>query len=148
VTRDVGGSLVFDPDGNLLSDQSRIIVDLRNLKSDESRRDNFIQRNTLQTSTYPTAEFVPTAAPGLTWPLPTSGSAQFQLTGPLTVHGVTQDALWQVNATFSETEIAGTSSTRVKLTDFGMAPPKAGPVLSVEDELTLEIDFRTAPGPV
>ena len=143
-TRSVGGEIVLDPSGAILAEQSRIVVDLRSLRSDESRRDNFIQRNTLQTDRFPTAEFVPREAPGLPIPLPASGQAAFQLVGELTVHGVARPATWEATASFGEQEVAGTAVTRVKMTDFGMTPPRVGPVLSLEDELTLELDFRAA----
>jgi polyisoprenoid-binding protein YceI len=110
-------------------------------------RDRYIQRSTLQTQQYPSAEFVVTAAPGLPIPLPTSGSATFELVGDLTVHGVTRSATWQTTATFAEREVTGTASTTVLITDFGMEPPRAGPVLSIEDAVRLELDVRATVAP-
>jgi polyisoprenoid-binding protein YceI len=137
----VTGSLVLGADGSVKSDQSKIEVDLRQLKSDESRRDNFIQGSTLQTSRFPMATFVPRDAQGLPSPLPTSGEATFQLAGDLTVHGVTRPVIWQVTAQFSTAGVSGNATTNVNISDFGMTPPKAGPVLSIEDGLTLEMVF-------
>ena len=74
-------------------------------------------------------------------PLPTSGQATFQLLGDLTVHGVTKPVTWQVTAQFADTTVSGNATTSVNITDFGMTPPKAGPVLSIEDGLTLELAF-------
>jgi polyisoprenoid-binding protein YceI len=142
----VTGALVLGADGTILADQSTISVDLTKLKSDESRRDNFIQRDTLQTSQFPTATFIPRQVQGLATPLPTSGQATFQLLGDLTVHGVTKPATWQVTAQFADTSVTGNATTSVKLTDFGMTPPKAGPVLSIEDGLTLELGFTANRG--
>jgi polyisoprenoid-binding protein YceI len=140
-TSGVSGALVLGADGSVLADQSTISVDLTKLKSDESRRDNFIQGNTLQTRQFPTATFTPRAIQGLGMPLPTAGQATFQLLGDLTVHGVTKPATWQVTAQFADTSVTGNATTSVNLTDFGMTPPKAGPVLSIEDGLTLELTF-------
>jgi polyisoprenoid-binding protein YceI len=140
-TQAVGGALVLNPDGSFAADQSAITVDLTTLKSDESRRDNFIQGNTLQTRQFPTATFVPTQVQGLPAPLPSSGQATFQLLGDLTVHGVTQPVVWQVTASFDGASVSGDATTTVQLTDFGMAPPKAGPVLSIENAVTLELAF-------
>jgi polyisoprenoid-binding protein YceI len=137
----VSGSLVLGADGSIAADQSTITVDLTQLKSDESRRDNFIKNDTLQTSRFPTATFVANAIQGLPMPLPTSGQATFQLLGDLTVHGVTKPVTWQVTAQFADTTISGSATTSVKITDFGMTPPKAGPVLSIEDALSLELTF-------
>lgn len=143
-TKAVTGTILLGPNGTIVRDGSKITIDLRTLKSDESRRDNFIQRSTLETTKYPQAEFVPTEARGLPNPLPTSGEATFDLTGDLTVHGTTRPSIWKVTARFSPAEIAGTATTTVKLEDFGMTPPRVGPVLSIEETLGLEIDFRAA----
>jgi len=145
-SKSVSGSLVLGADGSVLADQSKITVDLTKLQSDESRRDNFVKSDTLQTSRYPMATFVPNAVQGLTMPLPTSGQTTFQLSGDLTVHGVTKPVTWQVTASFADTTISGSATTAIKITDFGMTPPKAGPVLSIEDALTLELAFTAARG--
>jgi polyisoprenoid-binding protein YceI len=143
-SRAVSGTLVLAPDGTFLADQSNISVDLRRLQSDESRRDNFIRGDTLQTNRFPMATFVPRQVQGLSVPLPTSGEATFQLAGDLTVHGVTKPVTWQVTAQFDGGSVSGTATTSVKITDFGMTPPRAGPVLSIEDALTLELAFTAA----
>jgi polyisoprenoid-binding protein YceI len=140
----VRGSLVLNPDGSFAIDESSLTVDLTSLKSDESRRDNFIKSNTLETNRFPTATFVPRSAEGLPLPLPTSGQAGFQLLGDLTVHGTIRPATWQVSANFAGASVNGTATTTVQISDFGMTPPKAGPVASIEDQLTLEVAFSAA----
>ena len=140
----VSGSIAIAPDGSILADQSQISVDLRQLTSDESRRDNFIKSNTLQTSRYPTATFVAREVSGLPNPLPNSGQATFQLSGDLTVHGVTRAVTWQVTTRFGDSEVSGDASTQINISDFGMTPPKAGPVLSIQDGVTLELAFRAS----
>jgi polyisoprenoid-binding protein YceI len=145
-SKNVSGALVLGPDGSVMADQSKISVDLTKLQSDESRRDNFIKSDTLQTSRYPMATFVPSSTQGLAMPLPTLGQVTFQLLGDLTVHGVTKPVTWQVTATFADTTVSGSATADVKITDFGMTPPKAGPVLSIEDNLTLDLAFTAARG--
>jgi polyisoprenoid-binding protein YceI len=140
----VSGSIVLQPDGSIDQSQSQIKVDLSSLASDESRRDNFIKGNTLNTSQFPMATFTPREVQGLPNPLPESGSATFQLIGDLTVHGVTKPATWQVTAQFAPTSVSGDATTDVNISDFGMTPPKAGPVLSIQDGLTLELAFTAA----
>ena len=89
---------------------------------------------------------MPTEVQGLSWPLPGSGQASFAIVGDLTVHGVTKKTAWDVAATFSPSQVNGSATTTVKFEDFGMKPPKTFLVLSVEDSLTLEIDFVLAQG--
>ncbi|HEX6511610.1 MAG TPA: YceI family protein [Chloroflexota bacterium] len=144
-TTGVNGTIVLTGDGQLDASSSKITVDLTGLKSDESMRDNFVQRNTLQTSQYPDAVFVPTSVTGLPNPLPAAGSATFQLAGNLTVHDVTKPVTWTVHAQFNGQQVSGKATTPFTITEFGMAIPKAGPVLSVQDAGTLELDFSSAP---
>jgi polyisoprenoid-binding protein YceI len=146
-TSGVQGAIVLDADGAVVPDQSKITVDLASLTSDSSTRDNYIKRNTLQTAQFPTAEFTVSSAPGLPLPLPTSGSATFQLVGDLTVHGVTRPTTWDATATFGDGGFTSTATTTVLISDFRMEPPKAGPVLSIEDSIRLELDVKGAVAP-
>jgi polyisoprenoid-binding protein YceI len=145
-TKTVQGVIVVDKQGTVVRDQSKFEVDLNNLTSDESRRDNFIKRNTLETARFPSAVFIPTAVSGLPSPIPDTGEGKFQLTGDMTIHGVTRSVTWDVSAKKSGNQLTGTASTVIKLVDFGMTPPKVPLVLSIEDNITLEIDFTLAQG--
>jgi polyisoprenoid-binding protein YceI len=140
----ISGTIVIGADGRVVPAQSRVTVDLTKLASDSGQRDNFVKRNTLQVSQYPTAEFVATSVEGLGASLPTSGEVSFKLLGELTVRGVTKPVQWDVRAQAGAREVAGTATTSVTFEQFGMTPPRVGPVLSVEDRLTLEMDFRVA----
>jgi len=144
-TTAVRGYLVLGPDGQVIRDSSQFVVDLTGLTSDRERRDRFIQRNTLETAQYPTAQLVPTAAPGLPNPIPESGRADFQLNGDLTIHGVTRPTTWQVSARFEGGAIIGIASTRFTFADFGMTAPRVMVVLSVADTIGLEYDFHLTP---
>jgi polyisoprenoid-binding protein YceI len=143
-TREISGTIVLGPNGAILGEDSKVLVDLRTLKSSEGRRDNFIKNNTLQTGRFPTAEFVPQEARGLANPLPATGESTFQLVGSLTVHGATRPATWDVTARFTGQDVAGSATTTIRLEDFGMSRPTVGPVLSIEETLRLELDFRAA----
>jgi len=145
-TSAIEGALVLTPDGgslSVVSDQSSFVVDLTTLRSDSSMRDNFIRRNTLETDRFPTAEFIPTEAVGLPSLLPTSGEVNFQLVGQLTVHGVTREATWDVTAQIVDDKtLAGTASTSFTFGEHGMTIPRVARVLSIEDHIQLEYDFR------
>jgi polyisoprenoid-binding protein YceI len=146
-TSNVSGTIQVEADGTIAADQSRITVDLTSLQSDSMTRDNYIKRNTLQVSEFPNAVFVVTSAPGLPIPLPTSGSATFELVGDLTVHGVSRPTTWQATATFAEREVTGSATTTVLMTDFGMTPPRVGSVVSIEDSVRLELDVKGTVAP-
>jgi polyisoprenoid-binding protein YceI len=142
-TSAVTGTLVINPDGTVIDDLSKFVVDVTGLTSDKNQRDGFVQRSLLQTRQYPTVEFVPTAATGLASPLPTSGPLSFQLTGNLTTHGTTKPATWAVNAQIlSSTEMTGTATTTFTFEDYNIPQPRVPVVLSVVDKITLELDFH------
>jgi polyisoprenoid-binding protein YceI len=143
VTSAVTGLIVVNQDGTIASDESKFVVDLSTLQSDQRRRDNFIKNNTLQTNQYPNAEFVPTSAIGLPSPLPASGSVTFQLVGDLTIRDTTRPTTWDVTAQIVDgRELVGTATTSFTFADFGMTQPRVPIVLSVEDNIRLELDFR------
>ncbi|MFN8532200.1 MAG: YceI family protein [Dehalococcoidia bacterium] len=139
-TKEVTGAVVFRG-GRVVPEQSRISVDLRTLRTDQAQRDNFIQRNPLETSQYPTAVFVVKEARGLPSPVPTSGQHNFQLVGDLTIHGVTVPATWEASATFTAQQVTGQAKSAWKFADFNMTSPRVPLVLSIEDNIRLELDF-------
>lgn len=143
-TTAVTGRLTLDARDRIVPATSKIVIDLRTLKSDKSQRDQFIQSNTLQTAQYPDAVFNIVRAVGLPSALPATGALRFSLVGNLTVHGVTRSTTWTVTATLGRRVVSGVATTHVKLTWFGMSPPQVGPVLSVNDTITLQINARLA----
>ncbi len=140
-TPDATGLMVFGADGALQPDRSRLEVDLRTLESDSSRRDRYVRNNTLETSSFPTAVFVPREAQGLAWPMPSSGEVTFQLAGDMTVHGVTKPLVWEVTAQLDGESATGQAKTSFTFEEFGMAIPRVFIVLSVENNIRLELDF-------
>jgi polyisoprenoid-binding protein YceI len=143
-TNAISGQIVIGSDGKVDPQQSDFKINLTTLTSDSRGRDGFIQRNTLQTDQFPSAEFVPAEQQGLSVPLPTSGQVTFQLSGNLTLHGVTRPTTWDVTAQVQGNQLTGKATTAFKFEDFGMQPPKAFIVLSVQDNIRLEYDFALA----
>jgi polyisoprenoid-binding protein YceI len=146
VTKGISGAVVIDDAGKLVPSDSKIVVDVTQLKSDRDRRDGYVQRRTLETEKYPNVTLVPKEITGLTAPLPDAGQATFQLLGDLTVKGVTRPTTWQVSARFRGDTVSGTASTSFTFSDFQMDKPSVPIVLSVKDTLHLQYDFRLVPG--
>ena len=132
------------PDGSIDSAQSKITVDLKTLTSDQQMRDGYIQNRTLETAKYPTMEFVPKKAVGLPAPLPAGMQAQagFQLVGDMTLHGVTKEATWNVVATFGNELVGGRATTTFDFASYNMTKPSLARLMSVDDKIELEIEFR------
>ena len=144
-TNKVEGQIVFSDKGAIVKDQSKFTVDVTNLVSDSDRRDNFVRRQTLQTAQFPTVTFVPAEAKGLKFPLPASGEVTFQLVGDLTVRDQTRPVTWDVKATVGGGMIMGQANTKFTFADFAMTKPKVASVLSVDDDIKLELDFHMMP---
>lgn len=147
VTDSVTGSLTLDDKGKVVPADSKFVVGLRELKSDRSMRDGFIQRRTLETDKYPTVTLVPKELEGLPSPIPDSGRVSFTLLGDLTVRGVTKPTSWMVEAYLRHGEVRGTASTGFTFDDFQIEKPKVGSVLSVADSIHLVYDFDLVPAP-
>jgi polyisoprenoid-binding protein YceI len=139
-TRAIEGVITLDAQSRVVSG-SRFTVDLRTLTSDQSRRDNYVRRNTLETERHPTAVFVPTEVRGLDAPLPQSGTVTFELIGDFTVRTVTRRTTWQATATFNGPEVDVRARTAFRFADFGLQIPRVASVLSVEDDIRLELDL-------
>ena len=144
-TSDVTGSIAFDAKGNLVPASSRFVVKVATLESDKDRRDGYVRGRILEASEYPTVTLAPTSIKGLALPLPTSGSASFQVVGDLTVHGVTKPTTWQVEAAFNRGRVTGTATTTFPFSEFGLTQPRVPVVLSVADTIKLEYTFALVP---
>jgi polyisoprenoid-binding protein YceI len=142
-TEAVTGVIVLNPDGSIDASRSKLTVDLRTLKSDQQMRDGYIQGRTLETEKYPTIEFVPRKTVGLPSPLPSGMQAQagFQLIGDLTLHGVTKEVTWNVVATFAD-QVAGRATTTLQFGTFNLTKPSLARLMSVDDKIELEIEFK------
>jgi len=134
------GSILFDADAMPLA-CTRFDVDLRTLVSDESRRDNYLYTNTLETQQYPLATFVLTDVEGLDGPLADGEETTFTLIGNLTVHGVTKLVAWEATVTLDGDTLDGRAATEFDMPDFDIAPPVIGPVVSLDETVRLEVDI-------
>jgi polyisoprenoid-binding protein YceI len=140
-TESVTGMIIVNPDGSF-DPKSKVTVDLKTLTSDQSMRDGFIQDRTLETKQFPTLELVPKRATGLATPLPATGQAGFRLVSDVTMHGVTKETTWVVVATFGNDAIAGRATTNVAFATFNLTKPSLARLLSVDDKIELEVEFR------
>ncbi|CAA9527537.1 MAG: hypothetical protein AVDCRST_MAG73-630 [uncultured Thermomicrobiales bacterium] len=134
------GQILFDAEGMPLA-CSRFDVDLRTLQSDEARRDNYLYNNTLETEQFPLATFVLTGVEGLDGPLADGEETAFTLIGNLTVHGVTNLISWEATVTRDGDDLSGSALTRWEMPQFAIEPPRAGPVVSLDETVQLEVDI-------
>jgi polyisoprenoid-binding protein YceI len=142
-TEAITGVIIVNPDASIGAG-SKITVDLKTLTSDQSMRDSYVQRNTLQTDKFPLLELVPKRAVGLPAPMPAGNQAQvgFKLIGDMTLHGVTKEVTWNVIAVLGAQQVGGRATTTIDFAMFNMTKPSLARLVSVEDKITLEIEFR------
>jgi polyisoprenoid-binding protein YceI len=140
-TSAIEGNLSLDAQGRIRPSDSRFTVDLRTLRSDRDRRDNYVRRNTLETGRHPTAVFIPSEVRGLPFPLPPTGTASFELIGDLTIRATTRRITWEATATFNGQEVSVQAKTSFQFADFGLSIPRVASVLSVEETIRLETDL-------
>ena len=137
------GTIFLKADGSIDPGQSKLSFDLRTLKSDQDMRDGYIQKRTLETDKFPTADFVATKIQGIPTPLPMMGQAGFQLTGNMTIHGVTKEITWNGIVTFAKDgSVAGRATTDFVFSTFGLTKPSLARILSVDDKIQLELAFK------
>jgi hypothetical protein len=140
-TNAISGVVGLTRDGRITND-TLLRVDLSKLASDEVRRDNYIKQQTLDVSRYPNAELAVVGTRGLPNPLPPSGEWTFILVSSMTVRGTTHEVNWDVTGQRVGRELRATARTTVRFGDFGLERPSVAAVLSVTDEIRLEVLLR------
>ena len=142
-TESITGGLYINSDG-IPNANSVINIDLSSLKSDESKRDNYLRNNSLETNKFPEAIFEIKEIKGFDIDSLLNlqkNEFQMQLIGDLTVHGVTKTKTWDINATSELGKLKGKGTLSFPFSDFNMDIPKLFFIVSVEDNITLELDF-------
>jgi polyisoprenoid-binding protein YceI len=143
-TRAIIGQLAFGEDGMPLL-CARFDVDLRTLKSDEVKRDNYLYENSLQSEKYPLATFVLRDIEGLDAPLGDGEARNIVLIGNLTLRDVTKLVAWEATVAREGDTITAKAATEFAMSDFAIEPPSVPVVLSVDETVRLEIDVTARP---
>jgi polyisoprenoid-binding protein YceI len=139
-TSAVAGDILIDRVNPAATQVGEIVIDISQLRSDDSRRDNAIRRQWLESSRYPKATLKTTTIAGLPAALVDGTPYAFRLTGDLTIRTTTRSVTWEVTATLDGETLRGKATVPIKLTDFGIQPPKLVD-LGVEDDVVLTLEF-------
>lgn len=140
-TKALTGAIEFDSKGKVIPQSSKFVVDAGTFVSDKDRRDGFVRGRLLEADDYPSIVLIPTDVRGVPLPLPTSGTLPIEMTGNLTVHGVTRPTIWKGSAKFQDGRVTGSAATAFTFNDIQMEQPRVPVLLSVADTIRLEIDF-------
>jgi polyisoprenoid-binding protein YceI len=139
-TSAISGVIAFTRDGRL-TDATVLRVDLSKLQSNEARRDSYVKQITLETNAFPMAELRAVRTIGLPAPLPRAGEWRFRLVSELTIHGTTREVTWQVQGQRLGRILKATATTTLTFADFGLERPRVAIVLSVQNEIRLEVSL-------
>lgn len=140
-TTEVSGELTLNTDNPDLLDAATFTVNMASLETDQSRRDNWLKDNALQSGQFPEATFVATGTTGLTNDMANGSDVSFQLNGDLTVRDVTNSVTFDVTAVLNGDTISGVATLPLNMTDFGIEPPNFADTLTVADAFTIRVEL-------
>ncbi|HEY3117711.1 MAG TPA: YceI family protein [Chloroflexota bacterium] len=114
-----------------------------------AQRDSAVRR-LLAADQYRFAEFTAAGLEALPTRYVEGQPANVRVSGNLTVHGMTRPATFATEATLQGSNLSGTASTQILMTDFGVDPPRAagGHAMDVEDQLTIVVNFVATASPI
>ncbi len=143
-TNQVAGEIAINASDLSLSRVGELRINARTFATDSDRRDNAVARFILQSENdeYEFIVFVPTAISGLSGNAAVGDTLTFQVTGDLTVAGVTQSITFEVTATLeADNMLTGHAETIISREAFNISIPNVPSVTNVSDEVTLKLDF-------
>ena len=118
-----------------------LTVDVSQLASDRSMRDQRIHRIGLESDRYPTATFRLTSPITLPSSAGTGQAFTVQATGDLTIHGTTKRVTIPLQARLNGSRIEVAGSITFPFEEFGMTPPSIPGFVSVQNNATMEFDL-------
>jgi polyisoprenoid-binding protein YceI len=131
-------------DGTEVS-EANFTADLTQLDSDQDRRDNYLQSNSLQTNEFPEATFTLTSPIDLGGPPAVGEAVTVTASGDLTLHGVTKAVQIELDARWNGDTIDVAGELPVLFADYDIDRPSV-PILTTEDNgiMELVLTFRRA----
>ncbi len=153
-TGDVEGELTLALGEQPSLTASRFRVDLRTLVSEVADtplsdrlpaglflagRDN-TTRSRLDVANHPFAEFTGTGVEGLPSAYVPGQTVRARVAGDLTIRGTTRPTVFETEATLQGSRLSGTAAADIRMTDFGVEPPRAA-TTQVQDQLTVRVQF-------
>lgn len=143
-TNQVAGQILVDKQDPAKSQVGEIRVDLSTLATDNDFRNRELQSHILETgqASNQFATFVPAAPSGLPSTIAVGQTVAFQITGALTIHGVTRTVTFDTRVTAeSATLLKGQTQATIKYKDYNISIPSVPSVTGVSDNVILALTF-------
>lgn len=140
-TKGVAGDILLDNANPAASQVGEMVVNVQQLTSDQTVRDNRLRHDFLQSDTYPLARFRTTSIQGLPAQIADNSDVQVRLDGDLTVKTTTLPVTITGTARRHGDEVTVKASTTVSLSKFGVGPISLIGLVSAEDDAVLTLDL-------
>jgi polyisoprenoid-binding protein YceI len=140
-TRGVAGDLLVDDARPADTKVGPIVVNVEQLTSDQSLRDDRLRHEYLQSTDHPLATLTPTAISGLPERIVDGTRYDIELKGDLQVKQVTRPVTLAATASRADGEVTVTGSTTVRLAEFGVGPISLGGFVKTGETAKLVIDL-------
>lgn len=134
-TGDLAGSMVIE--GTTVT-ETTVEIDLSTITTNESRRDDNVYE-ALETDEFPTGTFTLTEPIELGAAAEEGEAVEVTATGELTIHGVTQEVTFDMEAQLVNGTVVAVGSTEITFSDYDVEVPSSPIVVSVDDHGTLEL---------
>ncbi len=138
-TKSIQGEFHLTPAGLDTTRESKFTVDLATIKSDESQRDRQVNQRGLETSKFPTATFIATRLDGYPAEFPAGQEVAMKLTGLMDLHGVKKELTWDIKLRREGDALSALATVNFKYAEFGIEQISIGGFVSVEDNVTLQL---------
>lgn len=139
-TKEVSGQFHITESGLDPAKESKFIVVLTNLRSDETMRDRRVHE-ALQTSRFPNATFVAKSLTGPLASLNATTDTELKLTGTLEIKGVQKEVTWDVKAKRDGDVLTALATVNFRYEEFGVPVLNIGGFVSVEEDVTLQVQI-------
>ena len=141
-------SFYRDPtdDYKLVLSSGHFEVDISALTSNDSRRDERIRKQWLESTRFPLAVFEAKEVRGFPGNLSTDEGQvaewTFEVKGEMTVRDVTRRETFEVKLVLSEDSMEGIASVFLKMKDYGFNPPVIAGLFKVEEGVDVVVEFQ------
>ena len=143
-TQGIAGDIALNLESPAESRVGEIVIDLEQLRSDNSLRDRRIRADFLESEEFPLARFTTTSVEGMPETLPEGKDVTFTLVGDLEVKETTAEVSWDVTGRMVSGELVATATTTLKMSDFDIGPINIAGLVQTEDEVALTLDLVAA----
>lgn len=138
-TSGIAGDLAInaaDPSASRVGD---IVVDLEQLRSDDSLRDTRIRSAYLESYSFPLATLRNATLSGTPTSIEEGRTYDLELTGDLEIKTTTLPSTWQVEATVEDGRLHATATTHVTMSAYEIGPISLAGLLRTGDDVTLQL---------